>query len=488
MDGEEKKNEDPPYARNASYRDQWRVHLRQHCTPAGAAGSDSAPEYDEQDDAGPGGIVVVNDCIHVDAVADDDEADGGISSSSNAKAWVLACTSRGSVYAWTLPLPFGAAAAAAAAAAAVSRDETSVSEEDEWNDAVGGEGGATPARASSLLKPIHKWQLNPHRTALYKLLVVTGGTPTLCKRLLLAAGEGCGILAFDLDRLVIDQGAPLSSSSPPIPLLRFEPFPKPFGTVPVTDFFVGATDSSAATITAVAPDDWGLYRWKLGTGERIPVRAAGRTGAEGPLTCACPVRAPEPRAGIGSLLLGREAGVVYCVDDAALEMVEGPPVDPKPFADPGHTRIDMRALLQLPQATVTHIVEVNHCWWTVAGARTAAGVGSGAGGVGGYVATVHAPSRTVVRWVSTRETPQRLLYVPNRHFVAVLSNTPVVQLRQAVSLDVKERWWSSLRSCHAVATMTTSTASDDSDWTVVGGVAGQLDVFRASTRVFALGL
>jgi hypothetical protein len=461
-----------PYGRNVSYQERWRAHLRKHRTGAATGGG-----FD--DVAGGGGIVTVYDCVHLVGEAPDgglSRSSGG-SSSSSSTAWVLACTSHGCVYAWVL----AAASFSSAPSDSSRRQEDAGVGDDEWAGIVEGEVEADagknwePNASSSLLRARHEWQLNPHRTALYRLRVAGtsssgGGGAFFDGRILLVAGEDCGILAYDLGRLVLQQQEQVT------PLRRFEPYPNPFATVPVTDLFVREGSNKTATLTAVAPDDWGLYRWRLETGDRVPLKIPGRAAADGAVTCACPLLrgGQQPRGDRedkSSLLVGSESGVVYCLID-----------DDTTAAGPeGASRIDMRALLRLPEATVTHLAEIN-CWWTVAGAQGAGTQQPGGGGY--YVATVHGPSRSVVHWVSPRETPQRLLCSPARHRVVVLSNTPVVQHLEAVSLDAKERCWSSLKSCHAVTAIETG----DGDAIVVGGVGRQLDVYRASTRILALGM
>jgi hypothetical protein len=497
-------NGEDPYARNVSYQEQWREYLRkQGAVACGIGDDDDHDNNDAPSGSSGGGITVVYDCVQI--ILEDRSPGGGLARSSS--GWVLACTSHGCVYAWMLP-PTTTPSSSSSDSRLGQEDDGGVCE-DEWTGSVSvdseAHSGADRIWESdsnpSLLRSRHKWQLNPHRTALYRLQVIdtcSGGGTFFDGRILLVAGEDCRIQAYDLGRLFLQQ-------EDVVALRRFEPYPNPFVAVPIVDFFclcerndtaIARNSSTTTIITAVAPDNWGLYRWRLETGDRVPLKIPGRTAADGALTCARPLlrrqqEQQEQQCGEETnnirayILVGSEFGVVYCLsDDETLVTQDGAWSDAKSKNHSSQrTRIDMRSQLRLPEATVTHL-EIIDCWWTVAGAQSA---GTHGGGGGGYVATIHAPSRSVVHWVSTRETPQRLHYFPRRHCVTVLSNTPVVQHLEVVSLDVKERWWSSLKSCHAVTTIGTGD-DEDATVTVVGGVGGQLDVYRSSTRFLALGL
>lgn len=449
-----------PYQCSVSYQDQWKAHLQQQ---QGAASLDST---------------IVYDCCCV-------QLNHPSIAKKDVGAWVLACTSHGLVYAWNLP-----SAAARGARSGRSNDiEDNV--DDEWdNDSdttttTGSGSSGTPTK--SLLIATHQWLVNPHQSALYKIKVVTAnasasttanGTSEGGRILLFVAGEGCGIVAYDVGQLLSLDTPSLDLPAHVQPLLRYEPYPNPYTKPSIVDFDVNV---GANTVTAIANDEWGLYKWRLDTTDRIPLQIPQRRIEDGPITCFCSLSGPMDRT--TSTLVGTESGIVYRLSDrledadAMATDEDGTQATDEPH---GLAKFNVRALLQMP-GVIAQIVQVNDCWWTFVGASNGAG----------YVATIHAPTQSVVHSVKIRGRPQKVMYCPHRHTLSVLTNSPIVEHLQAISLEVKEKTWTSLKSCHGMATMTTaatlsSTADPNADVTVVCGVGKQLDVYHGPTRVLAL--
>jgi hypothetical protein len=447
-----------PYRCSASYQDQWRAHLQEQ---QGSASLDST---------------IVYDCCCV-------QLNHPSISQEDVGAWALACTSQGFVYAWKLP----SSVTLGAYSGSFNDNEDLV--DDEWDDPDNSTANPSSQEppTKSMVIATHQWLVNPYRSALYKLEVVitanasassANGASESEKVLLFVAGEGCGILAYDLGQLLSFDDRRVSPATHVQPLLRYEPYPNPYSTPSIVDFDVNV---EANTVTAIANDDWGLYRWRLDTSHRIPLQIPQRKIEDGPITCFCSVSGSKDQT--TSTLVGTGSGILYRLsdrpnnDDAMATEEDGTQA-------PGPTKVDVRTLLQLPGATVAQVVQVNDCWWTVVGATTDGD---------GYVATLHAPTQSVVHSVKLRGKPQKVLHCPHRHSLAVLTNSPIVEHRQAISLEVKEKMWTSLKSCHGMATMSlpapsTSTAYPNAELTVVCGVGKQLDVYRGSTRVVALAI
>jgi hypothetical protein len=438
-----------PYHCSVSYRDQWRARLQQQ---KGSASLDSTLVYD---------CCCIR--LHHPSISNKDVGD-----------WALACTSQGFVYAWKFP----SSGALGADSGSTDNDEDLV--DDEWDDTdipttCSPSSSGSPTK--SLLLATHQWLVNPHESALYRLKVVTGPSES-GKVLLFVAGEGCGILAYNVSQLLSSDAPSVPLPTHVQPLLRYEPYPNPYTMPSIVDFDV---DVEANTVSAIANDEWGLYQWRLDTTHRIPLQIPGRRLDDGRITCFC--SSPNAKDEATTMLVGTESGILYrwrYRPPDTLATDEGGTQAPGD-AD-GPAKQNVRDLLQLPGATITQVVQTNGCWWTVVG-RTTNG--------DGYVATIHAPTQSVVHSVKIRGKPQRVVYCPDRHSLAVLTNSPVVEHLQAISLQVKARTWTSLKSCHGIATMppaarSTSTADPNDELAVVCGVGVHLDVYRGHTRVMAL--
>jgi hypothetical protein len=448
-----------PYRCSASYKDQWRAHLQQQQR---SASLDSTIVYDCC-------------CIQLNHLSISQEDVG---------AWALACTSQGFVYAWKLP------SSVALGACSGSIIDNADLVDDEWDDPDNSPAspGSPESPTKSMVLASHQWLVNPHRSALYKLKVVITANASACsangasaseKVLFFVAGEGCGILAYDVGQLLSFDARRVSPATHVQPLLRYEPYPNPYTSPAIVDFDVNV---EANTVTAIAKDDWGLYRWRLDTTHRVPLQIPQRKIEDGPITCFCSLSGSKDQ--MTYTLVGTGSGILYCLSDRPND-IDAMATDEDGTQAPGPTKVNLRTLLQLPGATIAQVVQVNDCWWTVVGATATNGVG--------YAATLHAPTQSVVHSVKIRGKPQKVLHCPHRHSLAVLTNSPIVEHRHAISLEVKEKTWTSLKSCHGMGTMplaapSTSNADPNAELTVVCGVGKQLDVYRGSTRVMALAI
>jgi hypothetical protein len=450
-----------PYRCSASYQDHWRAHLQQQ---QGSASLDST---------------IVYDCCCV-------QLNHPSISQEDVGAWALACTSQGFVYAWKL----SSCVALGACSGSINDNVDLV--DDEWDDPDNSRAspGSPESPTDSMVLASHQWLVNPHRSALYKLKVgitanasassANGASESESEKVLLfVAGEGCGILAYDVGQLLSFDARRVSPATHVQPLLRYEPYPNPYTTSSIVDFDVNVEGN---TVTAIANDDWGLYRWRLDTTHRVPLQIPQRKIEDGPITCFCSLSGSKDQTTY--TLVGTGSGILYRLSDRPTDD-DAMATDEDGTQAPGPTKVDLRTLLQLPGATIAQVVQVNDCWWTVVGATTADGAG--------YAATLHAPSQSVVHSVKIRGKPQKVLHCPHRPSLAVLTNSPIVEHLQAISLEVKERTWTSLKSCHGMGTMSlaapsTSNADPNAELTVVCGVGKQLDVYRGSTRVMALAI
>lgn len=98
----------------------------------------------------------------------------------------------------------------------------------------------------------------------------------------------------------------------------------------------------------------------------------------------------------------------------------------------------------------------------------------------------HAPTRSLVSWVDTRETPQQLTTLPSsmesnsvvQHNLVSVANEGVVSHFDALTLERTRRLWCTTPSGYAAA------VSDDGQHTAVAGVGGYVDIFDVSGEKF----
>ena len=275
---------------------------------------------------------------------------------------------------------------------------------------------------------------------------------------------------------------------PPPPVACYTPYPSPHSTAPpvVRDFVLqnnnNNNNNNKTILTAAVGDAWGLYQWDVESGERIMTTTPVpyRHG---------PVASLSQFEKTGLLLIASENGIVSIqrsptdwteIDLKSLLTAPSLPTSPQAQSQsqsqqPHHHRQFRTRPEPLPDLILTGVEAVNDCWWTVAGRYVTNG--------GGFVATVHAATNTVVAKVNTPDIPQRLVLLDSPDgpaLVASASNAPLVRVWHPLTLDRPHAVWctASIVSGHALTSY--------GDFVVVGGVGGLLEVFHRSIRILAL--
>ena len=122
---------------------------------------------------------------------------------------------------------------------------------------------------------------------------------------------------------------------------------------------------------------------------------------------------------------------------------------------------------------ISSICALDANWFSVAG-------GGGGKGNTGFLATYHQPTRSLVAFTETRETPQQLTLLPAGNEASIpynlisVANEGIVSHYNALSLESTRKQWLSPPSAYAAA------VSNDKQFTAIGGVGNFVDIFDAA--------
>lgn len=223
--------------------------------------------------------------------------------------------------------------------------------------------------------------------------------------------------------------------------LQYKPYPSPSeGDIEVNQACV-----RDGFVYGAAGDAFGCYKWDIETAKLIATYRSPRKGY---------LHSLRMVTGQGSqplLLTGGEDGILGVWDTNTDSMVE-------------HFHINNNGKGQNPHwiSSITSSADDN--WWHV---------GGGQGSTGGYVATFHGPTRSLVKTVSTREQVQRL-DVAGLSLLSV-GNDAFLSHWNSLSLERKESVRLNSLSGYAIAT-----APDGRIAT--SGVGSTIDLFEQGTQ------
>jgi hypothetical protein len=278
--------------------------------------------------------------------------------------------------------------------------------------------------------------------------------------LLVTAGEE-GVLIFDWRKDIIDQ---LKDKSNTIlsPLANFRSWPSAVeDRIEINDFQLCGNHLFGA-----AGDAFGCYKWDLETQKLLTTY---RSPGHGYMHSVEVV--PNTSGGPSNLLLtGGEDGILGIWDHDKDKLVDK--IDMVNVTDSSSAKSQSRK--KQTSRWISSILPRDENWWTVAGGST------GGGQDKGFLASFHAPTRSMISSVETHETPQKLAFCNNA--IVSVANESVVSHWNPLSLERTHRVWCRPPSAYAAAV-----APDGK--LAVAGVGTTVDLFEDATQktfVFSL--
>jgi len=325
------------------------------------------------------------------------------------------------------------------------------------------------------------------------------------KKFLIVSGDD-GVLVFNWDTDIAEkiqsQQRQLSSSTlkkseaMSSPTMRFKPHPSPLESrgIEVNDFQVlQGANSNNNYLFGAAGDSFGAYKWDMTTGQLIKNYTSPGGGY---------LHAVQILPGDSSTLLaGGEGGKLTMWDisqDKLIDHIDMTTVSaidssasPSASSTSNLSRSNSKRSKNLPSRWITSICAQSPHWFTVAGGSTGGSGGSGirassssSSSTSGFLATYHAPTRSLVSFTETRETPQQLTMSPastelsnsSPHNIVSVGNEGVVSHFNALTLERTRRLWCTPPSAYSVESA--------GRYTAVAGVGCLVDIFDENGEKF----
>lgn len=272
------------------------------------------------------------------------------------------------------------------------------------------------------------------------------------------------------------------------PVSTFRPHPSPLESrsIEVNDFEVLQQGNNQAYLFGAAGDSFGAYKWDLSS-EKLVANYASTGGG---YLHSLRLLPPDGSNSQQTLLAGGEGGKLHFWDttnDKLIDQIDLATVNASntsaasSISSPSLSRTNSKRSKNLPARWISSICAHDQNWFSVGGGSGGGGSSrsSGSNG-GGFLATYHAPTRSLVSFVDTRETPQQLTTLPSsvesvsEHNLVSVANEGVVSHFNALTLERTRRLWCTPPSAYATA------VSDNGRHTAVAGVGCYIDIFNPS--------
>lgn len=275
------------------------------------------------------------------------------------------------------------------------------------------------------------------------------------------------------------------------PLSTFRPHPSPLEShgIEVNDFEVLRDNgSNNSCIFGAAGDSFGAYKWDLTTEKLVANYAPTAGGGYLHSLKLLPGSNSQPQT---TLLTGGEGGKLNfwdvttdkLIDQIDLATVSGVntstsiSTSSSSIQSPSSiSRSNSKRSKVTPNRWISSICADDQNWFSVGGGSGGGG-GSRSNGGSGFLATYHAPTRSLVSFTETRETPQQLSMLPSSldsgsdQSLVSVANEGVVSHFDALTLERTRRLWATPPSAYATA------VSGDGKQTAVAGVGYYVDIF-----------
>ena len=303
-----------------------------------------------------------------------------------------------------------------------------------------------------------------------------------------------GVQVFDWEKVILQshlQQQPSSKANKPefliSPVSTFQTHPSPLESrkIEVNDFEVLRQGNNQAYLFGAAGDSFGAYKWDLET-EKLVTNYSSTGG--GYLHALRLLPADNDSDSPQTLVTGGEGGKLHLWNvnsDKLMDQIDlagASASNASSSSNPTLTRNNSKRSKNTPSRWISSICAYDHNWVSVGGGSSGGGGSSRGGGstTGGFLATYHTPTRSLISFVETRETPQQLAILPpsaesvSEHNLVSVANEGVVSNFNALTLERNRRVWSTPPSSYAVA------VSDDGKYTAVAGVGCYVDLFSPS--------
>jgi WD40 repeat protein len=231
---------------------------------------------------------------------------------------------------------------------------------------------------------------------------------------------------------------------------QFRPFPSPFEpSIEVNDFVIHGN-----YLYGAAGDAFGCYKWDLATDKLVTTYKSTAGGGY--------LHTLDLVANSNLLLLGGEDGSLGIWDISQDKIVDTIDMNPSSSLQTKKRRASTR--------WISSCKARDENWWFVAGGRSSHNKG-------GFLSTLHGPTRSVVSTVNTIETPQQLALYGNT-LLSVANESFVSHWKNALSLEdaPPQRVWSHQASAYAVA------VSGSGQLIATGGIGEIVDIFEEGTQ------
>jgi len=428
---------------------------------------------------------------------------------------MVACASNGCLYVWRVP----------------SKDEA---EEEEEREGSPGQAATTSWRSK---RPRYCWKLSENgdaSAAWYQMKFHSRSGPKKQETIeLVCTGEG-GVALYDWAQLlqqadshlmaVNSAAADPSSPQPSFPVstppassfvARFRPHALPYcsGISPAQQqqLAIRTCLVEDGHLYAAVDETDEIYKWNLSSHELIRVYKPGKSSAScirAMTTTRIPtdlssddLHAPDssdaPTTTPSSVLLaGGDDGLLTLWDYENDRQVETIDINTAIPDDDSQQQKKTTKFVARSKPSVSHRKSIaciaatqDGNWWVVAGTRltrTATATAEASQSEGGYVASFYAPTRSLVAYEETLETPNRLKFLGGTNVVSV-ANEAVVTRRQCPSLHRVNRVCCQVPCAYSIAlappTQTPPAAPTD-ELVAIGGVGGTVDLFDGTEQTY----
>jgi hypothetical protein len=319
----------------------------------------------------------------------------------------------------------------------------------------------------------------PHRQKicdgkLYSIKSETAGT----KRLLIVSGDG-GVWVLDWDK---DIDLQQTDPQRPSPTVQFKTHPSPLESqsIEINDIQI----LEGRYLFGAAGDSFGVYKWDIESAKLVSNYMSPGTSSSGYLHSIQLVPG-EGNSPPSTLLAGGEGGVVEFWDvqkDAYMENIDLTAVSAADTAASSTTTTSRAPKRSRTSASrwISSICALDSNWFTVAGGNSGSSSAHKTSSGNGFLATYHQPTRSLVSFAETRETPQQLAVLPVaaessvQHSLISVANEGIVSHYNALSLEISRKQWSSPPSSYAVA------VSSDQQYSAIAGVGAFVDIFDSA--------
>lgn len=275
--------------------------------------------------------------------------------------------------------------------------------------------------------------------------------------LLVAAGDD-GVYIFDWNKQILpflESGRPNVPNLPITPISRFVPNPSANeGKVEINDVQI-----QAHHIYGAAGDSFGCYKWDLTKETLVTTYQSPHRGYLHALALTAPCNQRS------LLLMGGEDGALSIYDTAHDKLVDA--ID---LSNSKNTNSNAVRPRTCPKRWISSCETISDDqWWAVAGGSMR----------GGFLATIHAPTRSVVAELGTNACMQKL--ASWQHTVISVGNDGMTTHWNPFSLEQTQCVQSSHKSGYAIA------ISSSDDRIATSGVGSTVDILEEGTqRTFQL--